>query len=105
MVPAILNSSKPIAASSAARIELTKGTGYLGNRAINQPNTNHDNRNDTNTETARNIASNPGRSSTPSSFSSRPIGAAPASALSASVAKMATNDHTIAVRSENLVRM
>ena len=104
--PTNLNTSKPIAAIRAARIALAKLTGSRGSRAIIQPNTNHDNSNDTNTDTDRaGSRPAPARCGYPAIPTVVAIGAASASALSARVARMATNDDTIAPRSENLVRM
>src|SRR5271170_6436425 len=93
-----------MAARNAARIELAKLTGSLGSRAIIQLNTNHDSSTDISIDTPRRIASSTGALWIPSHPNTLPIGVASASALSANVARMATNDDTIAPRSENLVR-
>lgn len=99
-----MNTSKPTAAISPARIESTKLTFSRGRRAIIHVNSSHDTKVAIRIEKSQNSQSNTANCGTPSHFSNAAIGAAWPTVVSATVARITANVPTIASRSENLLR-
>ncbi len=99
-----MNTSKPIAAISPARIESTKLTFSRGSRAIIQVNSSHDTSVAISMEKIQNSQSKTTNCGMPSHFSSAAMGAAWPTVVSPTVATMTANVPTMASRSESLLR-